>query len=198
MPRHSLKLTGKIADLVCELHAQGLNYTHIAKEVFNREGVQLHKFSVSAFLNRSANLPQIQQAVDRYRSNPLMVDIAHKRVRLEGMNRERLRILKVISRICGDKDGVLGDIPHKSWSKYSVLLKRLLEIYDRAMNEIEKKPEMVALFQNFVRTEVSDEDLRKQVAEIDFKLLELRRSKVIEAKSGELEGIEGEDTEQSS
>ena len=134
------KIDERTEELICNLSARGLSPYLISKEL-KKHDISLHHSSIDLYLNKPKNRPKVEKAVELYRSNPMAVAISHKRVRLDGMDRERLRILQEISRMCGDKDGFIGNIPKKGWSRYTTLLKRLLEIYDRAVGEIEKKPE---------------------------------------------------------
>jgi hypothetical protein len=143
------------------------------------------------WLNSQASKSDFLKSLDKYRSNPLAVDIAHKRIRLDGMNRERLRILREIADECGDKGVELGRIPKKGWSRYTTLLKRLIAIYDKAREEIEKRPESLAIFTQFIKSEVGDEELRRQIAEIDAQLLEFRRAQLSAPKGGEDAGAQG-------
>ena len=163
----------KDIDLVCKLHAEGVSVSKII-EILEPKYGKLYPRNVYTIIHSEDSQQAIQKHRDLYVNNPMAVDIAHKRIRLDGLDRERRRILKEISAMCGDTYEELGRIPAKGWTRYTTLVKRLLEIYEKAQNEIEKKPDMVNFFQSFVKQDITDEELRKQIAEIDEKLLKLR------------------------
>lgn len=185
-PKNIIK--GIVEEKVCHMHAKGLSATIIARELA-KIGVKITQSSVYRYLHKPSSLPNIQKAIEKYRANPLAVDMAHKRSRLEDMNRERLRILDSLGKMCGDKNGKLGEIPVKGWSKYTTLLKRLIELEIAGRDEIEKKPDMVAFFQKIgPLAEVSDEELRKQIADVDVRLLNIRGGKLSQAEDGTPKG----------
>lgn len=168
------QIVDEAEELVCKFNAEGMSARRI------QAALKVHNYFFShqaiwQYLTNVNNLPTIEKHRDLYRSNPLSVDLAHKKIRLLDYNRERLRIIKSIGNMCGDKDDVLGEIPKKGWSRYTTLLKRLIEIEKEGREEVERKPDLVALFQRIGPfSEVSDAELDRQAKIIDQKLLVIR------------------------
>lgn len=173
-------ITGPIEETLCKLFAKSLPIKKIAKEI----GVSPQ--SVYNYINNPKHQHAIEKHREAYRVNPLAVDLAHKRVRLEDLNRERIRILNSISKLCGDKkEGDIADIPEKKLSKYTSMLKKLLEIEIAGRDEIEKKPDAIALWERIgPYSEVTTGELQRELKVIDRKLLVIRGGEVITPKEG--------------
>ena len=101
------KIHGHVEELICELHAQGLTPASIHKELAKKE-ISIARTNVWAWINNPKHTPKLQQAIQKYRSNPLAVDMAHKRIRLEDMNRERKSLILTLAKF-KNEDGSVKD-----------------------------------------------------------------------------------------
>ena len=189
----------KIKDLavresICKLFAEG-NSIH---EIVTLYAKQYHNLNYRNIW-RVIKDKELQKTIEQYRqiylNNPLTVDLAHKKVRLEDLNRERLRIIGSIEKMC-DKDGLL---PKKGWVSYTTLVKRLIEIEIAGRDEIEKKPD---LWEEFGKIgplkDISTEELRKYDRELTIKLSAYKQEGIglprdPLAEITDREGIETED-----
>lgn len=178
-------------ELVCKLHAEGCSMHKIAEELSLFKGKKVSKITVWHFLNSQKNQPAIRKHAEKYLTNPFAVKIAHKRVRLEDLNKLRLKILRTIEKLSRGKDYV----PDKKINKFLRLAKRLIEVEIAGREEIEKKPDMIALFQRIgPYSEVSDDELHKELKEIDTKLLIIRRGELSNKKNPHKEDTQSTDT----
>ncbi len=191
-----LKIQGDIERIVCEMHAQGITSTRISRHL-KELGTEISPSAIWQYLNKPKNLPTIQKYIDKYRSNPLAVAIAHKRVRLEDLNRERITLLNTLRLYKTEEDTIKKD----KFKKYMYALKRLIEIEIAGRDEIEKKPDMVAFFQRIgPLSEKSDAELRKELREIDQQLVIIARGsqEAPEQKGPDSSGAEATHTQKSS
>lgn len=162
MAKHNAKIKGEVESLVCNLHAKGLSPTEIRKELASRE-VKISLPALWNWLRHPIHTEKLQKAIDRYRSDPLAVAIAHKRVRLEDLNKERVDLIATLQRYKDTK----GLVYPKQFYRYLNGLKRLIEMEREAREEIERRPDMVAYFQRIgPYADVSNEELRKLDKEI--------------------------------
>ena len=168
---HDGKIVGQVEERVCELHAQGVSSTQISR-VLAQENIKILPSSVWKWINKAKSAPKLQQAIDKYRSNPLAVAIAHKRVRLEDLNRERVDLITTLQRYKAADGAILP----KKFFTYLSGLKRLIEMEREAREEIERRPDMVAYFQRTgPYAEASNEELRKIETEVREQLLIISR-----------------------
>jgi len=182
-------ITGEVRTLVCDLHARGYSTVKIAREV-TAQGVRVSQQSVWQYLTRRSNLPDIQQAIQKYRSDPLAEEVAHKRVRLADINTERKKVIATLERYTDDK----GAYIEKKVSKALYALKRLIEIEVFARDEMEKKPDLLAALWEKMGpySELTDADLKKQYGVIERKLLVIRQGGPV----GKADGLDRQGTEE--
>ena len=180
MARHNPKIIGHVKDLVCDLHAQGLTSTSITKELAKRD-IQIRQQAVWFWIHSPKNNPDILKAIDQYRSNPLAVAIAHKRVRLEDLNKERVSVIATLQKFKSENGTILA----KKFKTYLYGLKCLIEMEREAREEIERRPDMVAYFQRIgPYADASNEELRNIEKEITEQLLIISRCGPIKAGTG--------------
>jgi len=171
MARHNPIITGQVKVLVCDLHAQGQTTVSITKELAS-QGIKIQQRAVWGWLHNAKNTADIQKAVERYRTDPLAVAIAHKRVRLEDLNKERVSLIATLQRFKDPKGLILA----KKFKTYLYGLKRLIEMEREAREEIERRPDMVAYFQRIgPYADHTNEELRKTEKEIVEQLLIVSR-----------------------
>ena len=162
MAKHNAKIKGEVENLVCDLHAKGLSPTEIRKELALRD-VSISSPALWNWLRHPIHTEKLQKAIDKYRSDPLAVAIAHKRVRLEDLNKERVDLIATLQKYKDNKGIVLA----KQFYRYLNGLKRLIEMEREAREEIERRPDMVAYFQRIgPYADTSNEELRKLDKEI--------------------------------
>lgn len=171
MKSHPLAKIQDLTDIstVCKLHAEGKSAREIARALSSQSGVKYYHRNVLAIINNPANNELIQKHRNIYLSDPFVVDLSHKRVRLEDLNRERIRIIRTIEALCGNGD-IIGE---KKVFKYLSLVKRLIEIEIAGKDEIEKKPDMLNIF--MPRTAYSDltpEELSEELRKVDEEILQ--------------------------
>ena len=172
----ALKIVGNpfSEELICKLDTQGYSTQKIAKKLYEVGGPEVSAMAVWKFLNSKSSQDIVQRHRQKYLSDPQAVDLANKRVRLEDLNRERVRILRTIDHICGTSEYV----PDKKVGKYLNLTKRLIDIEIAGRDEVEKRPDMIALFQRIgPYSEVSDADLLKENRLLEQKLITIRSGK---------------------
>lgn len=166
-------------DLVCKLDTQGYSHQKIADALAEADGPKVSRMAIWKFLNNKTSQPIVQRCRQKFLTAPQTVDIYHKRVRLEDLNRERVRIIRTIDYICGKEEYV----PDKKVNKYLGLSKRLIDIEIAGRDEIEKRPDMIALFQRIgPYSEVSDADLLRETRLIEQKLIAIRTGKGLDAE----------------
>lgn len=161
-------------ELICKLYAEGTSIHEIIK-LYDKKYPNLNYRNIWRVI-RDKNLQKtIEQYRQIYLNDPFTVDLAHKKVRLEDLNRERLRIISSIEKDC-DKDGLL---PKKGWAKYAMLVKRLIEIEIAGRDEIEKKPDFWEQFTKLgPLKDLSTEELRNYDRELTIKLSAYKREGV--------------------
>jgi hypothetical protein len=181
-------------ELVCKLHTQGYSTYKIAK-LMKEAGLPVDQKTVWHFLNNPTTKDIVLKHRQKYLSDPEAIGIFHKTVRLEDLNRERIRIIATINRICG-KEG----IPDKMINKYLNLSKRLIDIEIAGREEVERRPDLIALFQRIgPYSEVSDAELLRERGVIESQLLIVRRGENPSTeKSTDRQGTEGSTEEKPS
>lgn len=192
--------TGKITgnefaqELVCKLDTQGYNTYQIAQKVTDA-GIPITHQTVWNFLHSETTHHLVLKWRQKYLSDPEAIGIFHKTVRLEDLNRERIRIIATINRICG-KEG----IPDKRINKYLNLSKRLIDIEIAGREEVERRPDLIALFQRIgPYSEVSDAELLRERGIVESKLLIVRRGENPSTEKGtDRQGTEGSTEEKPS
>jgi len=166
---------------ICKLYAEGFTINNIVQEY-----PRLTYKQVWGFLRSIDNLKLIEQYKAKYVADPLTVDIAQKKIRLTDLNRERLRIINTIDSFCKDEI-----IPLKKLGKYTSLVKRLVEIEIAGREEIERKPDLLELFQRTgPLADKTTEELLAYDRELTIKL-SAKRSRLPEYAAGEVENTAG-------
>ncbi len=164
-------ITGQIEEKVCKLNAEGLSPYKIHEVLLQEDTIKICRKAIYNYLVSPNNTVTIQKYLDIHRSNPLMVDIAHKKIRLLDMNKVRLRIIATMERYINKE----GEIIEKKINKYLSLAKRLVEIEIVGREEIEKKPDLMAYFQRIgPYSEVTDAELDRTKTRIEQRLLIIR------------------------
>jgi len=184
-------------ELICKLHAERVKPANII-QIINEERPNKYKSlnykNIKLIIDSSENKHKIDKFRAIYLANPMDVDIANKRIRLEDMDRERVRIVRSIEASCGVK----GLIPKKGWSMYTTLLKRLIELEIAGRDEVEKKPDLLEAFARFgPLADMTDEELRAYEREVTIKLTAYksgtRVQRTVEAKITDRAGIKESD-----
>lgn len=152
-----LKLDNDQRMLALRLHAEGLPTSHIVKELKDNYGVIITQHAIVNTCKAKKHQPRIKEFRDKYLAEVRSVPIANKRIRMDDLERERVRIIKIM-----DKN------PRKTKSditQYLQLVAELRRLSDVAREEMEKKPH---LFQNVVlgMGDMSDEALHRRKAEL--------------------------------
>lgn len=155
-----------VRDSICKMYAGGFSIHEILNEL--KPKYTSLKYLTIYRIIKSADL---QKTIEKYRQiylkDPLTIALANKKVRLEDLNRERLRIMGSIEKQC-DKDGL---IPKKNWSRYTTLAKRLIEIEIAGRDEVEKKPDLFEAFSKLgPLADKSTPELRKYERELIIRL----------------------------
>mgnify|MGYP001579676523 CR=1 FL=1 len=181
-------------EMACRLYIQGIGYTQIAAELV-KAGIPANKNIVFNFLKRPANQHIVAKYKQKYLSDPEAIGIFHKTIRLEDLNRERVRIINTINTLCKGSEG----IPEKKVSKYLNLSKRLIDVEIAGRDEVDKRPDLIALFQRIgPYSEVSDAELLRERGVIESQLLIVRQGKGITPKENpDRQGTEGSSEEKS-
>ena len=162
-------------EIICRLHTQGYSERKIVAEL-EISDIHVSQQAVHQFLVAHSNQPTIQKLREQYLTNPKAVPIFHKRIRLEDLNRERVRIIRTIERLCDKSEYV----PLKSLKTYLLLTKRLVDIEIAGREEVEKRPDMVAMFQRIgPLAEVTDAELLKECRQIETKIIAIRSGKTL-------------------
>lgn len=160
-----------VEELICKLNTQGYSTTRIAKLVSEASTIKVTQQAVWKYLNQQSTKENVTKYSQKYLNDPQAISIYHKTVRLEDLNRERVRIINTIDAICGKSESV----PEKKLKKYLLLTKRLVDIEIAGREEVEKRPDLVGLFGRIGPfAEVTDADLLRQRREIDSQLVAIR------------------------
>jgi len=166
-------------EFTCTRYAEGQSYREIARALEAR-GYKTNHMRVMRFLTHPSNLQKITKYRDKFMANPLTVDLAQKKVRLLDADRERRTIILTLQTFKEKK----GTVKEKKWGKYLQGVKRLIEIEIFGRDEIEKKPDMIALFQRIgPLSDLDDVELQKEAGIIEQKLLVIRGGKGITAEA---------------
>jgi hypothetical protein len=155
-----------IRESICKMYAEGFSIHDIVNE-YKTKYPSLNYKNIYRII-KSADL---QKSIEKFRrvylNNPLTVALANKKVRLEDLNRERLRIIGSIEKYAG-KDSL---IQKKNWSRYTTLVKRLIELEIAGRDEVEKKPDLFEAFGKLGPfADKTTEELRKYDREITIRL----------------------------
>ncbi|MEA3431489.1 MAG: hypothetical protein U9R01_02250 [candidate division WOR-3 bacterium] len=189
-------------EYICKLHAEGLPWKKVAETVLEErphlkeKGVNSN--NVRMLIKSPTNKHLIEKHKQQYYANFMDVDIAHKKVRLLDMDAERVRLKRSIDAICGRN----GLVPAKGWTKYTTLLKRLIELEVLARDEVEKRPDLLSMLSDTgPMTEQSTEELLEYDRKLTFEIEQYRNgrriSAVAETKVADRQGVEGEDKSES-
>lgn len=151
------KLNNDQRMLVLRLFAEGIPVTHIVKEVIEQFGITLNPNAIANTCKAKKHQPRIKEFKDKYLAEVRSVPIANKRIRIDDLERERLRLIKLI-----DKN------PRKTKSdvqQYLQLVAEMRRLSEVAREEMEKKPH---LFQNVVlgMGDMSDDALHERKREL--------------------------------
>ena len=109
-------------DGILKLHAEGISNKTIV-ELYIDKYPTLNMKNVRFLTTHKEYRPQIEKLRAHYLSDPSTVDLFHKKVRLNDLNVQRMQLIDTI-----DSLKVNNRIPEKKISKYTTLLKRLVEI----------------------------------------------------------------------
>lgn len=151
------KLTNDQRMLALRLHAEGMSDNVIVKELKEQHGVKICLNAIHQTCRSKIHQPRIKEFRDKYLAEVRSVPIANKRIRIDDLERERQRLIKLI-----------GSNPRKTRSditQYLQLVAELRRLSDCAREEMEKKPHM---FQNVVigMGDMSDEALHRRKQEL--------------------------------
>jgi len=170
--------------LVLRMHAEGVGPSVIVKELKDSHDIDIALSSIIDTCKAKKWQPRIKEFKDKYLADVRAVPIANKRIRIDDLERERLRLIRLI-----DKN------PRKTKSditQHLQLVAELRRLSDTAREEMEKKPN---LFQNVVlgMGDMSDEALHERKRELINRFKSSTRGRITgaDADSG---GIESEDT----
>ena len=157
-------------ELICKLHAERVKPAKIIK-IMEEELPGKYVTLTYKNIKHVTDSPENKHKIDKFRAvylaNPMDVDIANKRIRLEDLDRERVRIVATIEKRCG-KDGL---IPKKGWSMYTTLIRRLIDLEVAGRDEVERKPDLLEAFSRFgPLADLTDEELRAYEREVTIKL----------------------------
>ena len=149
----NFKLNNDQRMLVLRLYAEGVYVSAIVKELKENHGVTINPNAIIHTCKAKKHQPRIKEFKDKYLADVRAVPIANKRIRIDDLERERLRLTKLI-----DKN------PRKTKSdvqQYLQLVAEKRRISEVAREEMEKKPH---LFQNVVlgMGDMSDEALHER------------------------------------
>lgn len=188
MPKKSTLLGSPAEEPLCTLFVQGASYTQM-KTALDAMGMPYSRDTLCRFLNNPAHLPIIQKYREKHITNPARIDIFHKTIRLDDLNRERLAIIRTLERY-KDKEGAIIE---KKVSKYTTLLKKLLEVEIAGRDEVEKKPDLLAFWQRIgPYGEVEDGELQRESRLITEKLLLIRKGTIpLKQEGSDREGTNG-------
>ena len=148
--------------LICTLFAQGVSLRNISKQ----SGVP--KSTLSFYFRNPTNTSTITKWFQKYVSDPTAVKIAHKRIRLDDLEQERLSI-KATMQLYKSADGTILD---KKVNKYLSLMKRFLEIELLGRDEVEKKE--IPWKERSPLDEVGNDEIVRELADIDKRLIASR------------------------
>ena len=151
------KLTNDQRMLALRLYAEGISAVKIVKELKENHGVSVQLNSIYGTCRAKIHQPRIKEFRDKYLAEVRSVPIANKRIRMDDLERERVRLIKLIEK---NKRTTRSDI-----TQYLQLVAELRRISDIAREEMEKKPHM---FQNVVigMGDMSDEALHRRKKEL--------------------------------
>lgn len=182
-------------ELCCKLHTQGYSTYKIAA-LMKEAGLPVDQKTVWHFLNNPTTKDIVLKHRQKYLSDPEAIPIFHKTVRLEDLNRERVRIIATIKHLCGTAEHV----PVKLLNRYLNLSKRLIDIEIAGREEVERRPDLVALFQRIgPYSEVTDAELLRERGIVESQLLIVRRGKDPTSEKGtDRPGTEGSTEEKPS
>jgi hypothetical protein len=151
------KFTNDQRMLTLRMHAEGYDVGQIDKLMREEHDVKVNKQAYYDAFKTKKWQPFIKQFREEYLAKVKSVPIANKRIRMDDLERERVRINKVI------KDNPLKTRADKSL--YLQCVSELRRLSNTAMEEMEKKPH---LFQNVVLTQgdMSDDALHRRKQEL--------------------------------
>ena len=143
------------------MYGEGVEVASIRREILQRFGISLQHKALYDTFKAKKHQPYIKAFRDSYLAKVKSVPIANKRVRIDDLEKERIRLRKLINAI-----------PMKTRSDKSLYLSLVAElrrIMDAAREEMEKKPHM---FQNVVigMGDMSDAALHKRKTDLWDKL----------------------------
>ena len=171
------KLEG-FEDVICTLYAQGVPFSKM-KETLALSNVIVCVSSLSDYFRNPQHSATIQKYFQKYVSDPTAVRLAHKRIRLDDMDRERVSIIATLQNFKNEK----GEILDKKHFKYLSMLKRLLEIEVLGRDEVEKKE--IPWREHSPLDEVSNDEIVRELAEIDKRLIAARSGSQTEGNLAE-------------
>lgn len=152
--RFAEKLNHEQTLFMLRLFAEGCTQGEVAKEVFDQYGIECHPKS----LWQKSKSKKWQPYYDRFREDYLArvkaVPIAHKRIRIDDLEKSRQKLLEMIDK---------GNIDSKqSRNEMLMIIRRLNETICVAREEMENKPQMIQQVSVGAFSSLSDEELQKR------------------------------------
>lgn len=147
--------------LVLRMYAEGYSIDSIRKEVKSQFDISILNSSLYDTVQAKKWQPFIKGFRDEYLAKVKSVPIANKRIRVDDLERERIRLNKLI--------GSCPTTTKSDKATYVSLVGELRRIIVEAREEMEKKPH---LFQNVVvgMGDMSDEGLHRRKQELIARL----------------------------
>ncbi len=200
---HKLIQKAEVIERICQLHVEGMNDTQIARSIQIDNPGDYPTLSYRHIKNTRI-APENEEYINRhkevYLNSVMEVPISQKRIRLDDLNRERVRIIKTIRNVCGDKeqpDGTfkMEDVKEKKVTKYLSLVKRLVELEIAGRDEVEKKPDLMDMFTRVgPLSGKTDEELMAYERKLTIELTAYREGTrvqgVVSGEAGRLKGIQ--------
>ena len=173
---------------IFKLWAEGWSAIEIGRELETQYKIKHTRQAIYELCKRDENQIYIDEFREKYFASVKMVPIANKRVRLDGLERSRLLLLKMIDSLC-----VRGAIPKSDNARSQVLmiLRRLNEVFCVAREEMEGKHQILQQFNYGAFAGLSDENLQKRKEEIIAKATGTYKPRDIGIRE-DSEGIETE------
>lgn len=162
------KINGELEEFVCTEHAKSQSTYEIAR-MLKARGTPVDQKTVWRYLTNPSNLETIMKHIARWRADPMTVDLAHKKVRLNDLDVARRSLVTTMKKyVAADGSIYEGDI-----NKYLSLTKRLIEIEMTAREEIERKPEFMAMWEKISPySELPVDELQRTRDQIERKIVE--------------------------
>lgn len=133
--------------IVLRMYGEGCNYPEIARYCKEQFGIKIQPNAIRDTCNAKKWQPYVKDFRDRYMAAVKSVPIANKRIRIDDLERERLRLIDLIKK---NPRKTKSDI-----TQHLSLVAELRRLTDCAREEMEKKSH---LFQNVVVGSIGERD----------------------------------------